>query len=238
MLAFWPIPARISRFETTTTTTTTTTGEDRGVRNGASLVREGQRSERIPATRIPIVRIEPFKGGGGERTRARGWQKTKRVQQKHNFPRWRSEECSRNEWSFPSVPLALFSSSDRMFVFRKIDRNETSAPLLAREALAHAFTKSKRRTYFFPSLPPSRFFFPFSLFFFRYCYRDIFDGCSNALARGEAVLFLPYKTIGVLVFKTRRGFAQTSPARYRRAHIALRERERERERIRDRIRRR
>lgn len=105
-------------------------------------------SEEIPAAHIPI---EPFKGppsvdvgaggGGGaggfcdgEREEGRGdgeaegeVEKTKRAQQKHNFPRWRSEECSRNEWSFPSVPLALFSSSDRMFVFRKIDRNETPA---------------------------------------------------------------------------------------------------------------
>lgn len=104
-------------------------------------------SEEIPAAHIPI---EPFKGppsvdvgaggsGGegwgfrdGERVKGGGGgegevEKTKRAQQKHNFPRWRSEECSRNEWSFPSVPLALFSSSDRMFVFRKIDRNETPA---------------------------------------------------------------------------------------------------------------
>lgn len=106
-------------------------------------------SEKIPAAHIPI---EPFKGPpsvwtwgrlveaglarggrGGGFAMARGWrrrvrvEKTKRAQQKHNFPRWRSEECSRNEWSFPSVPLALFSSSDRMFVFRKIDRNETPA---------------------------------------------------------------------------------------------------------------
>lgn len=104
-------------------------------------------SEEIPAAHIPI---EPFKGppsvdvgaGGGGIAGGRvvlRWregegeevegevEKTKRAQQKHNFPRWRSEECSRNEWSFPSVPLALFSSSDRMFVFRKIDRNETPA---------------------------------------------------------------------------------------------------------------
>jgi len=93
------------------------------------------RMSEVPAAHIPI---EPFKGPPSRGGRMWGWQKTKRAQQKHNFPRWRSEECSRNEWSFPSVPLALFSSSDRMFVFRKIDRNEIR-PLLARECSALSF---------------------------------------------------------------------------------------------------
>lgn len=119
-------------------------------------------SEEIPAAHIPI---EPFKGPPSRGGRMWGWQKTKRAQQKHNFPRWRSEECSRNEWSFPSVPLALFSSSDRMFVFRKIDRNEIRS-LLARECSARI-----------DEVETSDIFF-----FFRYCYRDIFDGSSNALA--------------------------------------------------------
>lgn len=62
---------------------------------------------------------------------ARAWKEKRRkkhanrAQQKHNFPRWRREGCSRNEWSFSSIPSVLYSSSDRMFVFRKIDRNET-----------------------------------------------------------------------------------------------------------------
>lgn len=73
---------------------------------------------------LGVSRWREGEGGGGGEGEV---EKTKRAQQKHNFPRWRSEECSRNEWSFPSVPLALFSSSDRMFVFRKIDRNETPA---------------------------------------------------------------------------------------------------------------
>jgi len=52
-----------------------------------------------------------------------------------------------------------------MFVFRKIDRNEIR-PLLARECSARI-----------DEVETSDIFF-----FFRYCYRDIFDGCSNALA--------------------------------------------------------
>lgn len=70
-----------------------------------------------------------LKGPTG-RVRARGRKRDEkkhgnRAQQKHNFPRWRREGCSRNEWSFSSIPSVLYSSSDRMFVFRKIDRNET-----------------------------------------------------------------------------------------------------------------
>jgi hypothetical protein len=121
-----------------------------------------------------------------------GWQKTKRAQQKHNFPRWRSEECSRNEWSFPSVPLALFSSSDRMFVFRKIDRNETPRPLLARECSARI-----------DEVETSDIFF-----FFRYCYRDIFDGCSNALA--GVYYFYLIKQFARVHVQDHRGFAQIS----------------------------
>lgn len=55
-----------------------------------------------------------------------GGKKTKRGCNKNiTFRDGATKSALETSGSFSSVLLALFSSSDRMFIFRKIDRNET-----------------------------------------------------------------------------------------------------------------
>lgn len=123
-------------------------------------------SEEISTTYIhTYIPIEAFKGssdGHGDGKNA------KRAQQKHNFPRWRSEECSRNEWSVLFLVFHWRYSARQIECLFSEKQTETKYPLLVRECSERALTKSKRQIYTIYTY--SIYFF----FSFRYCYRDIF----------------------------------------------------------------
>lgn len=115
----------------------------------------------------------------------RGWGKKKntRIERNKNitFRDGGAKGARGTSGSSSGIPSALYSSSDRMFVFRKMDRNETRAAVNTAEPLVRIDrAETSRAFYIFPPLLP---------FFFR---RE-----RHALSR--LLLFQP---VGALFFNT------------------------------------